>query len=168
MNRLFILPLLAFTALSSAHDALPHANWCTGSRQHPVLVSSVTLTPQEITDYRNTQQSSPPAPTGQLCGRGPTLRDCGDHPDDWTTALELAGNHCAVMEAGRIVPGSDLYTVVALVTHPSYFYTGLSSLVGQNTHHEDYSAALGLRASCMRCEPRVQHVGNTNSADAPR
>lgn len=152
MNRLICLLLLVLSALSRAHDALPNAHWCEGPRQHAVLVSTLTLTPNQIRDYLRELEANTLARTGQICGRGVSLRDCGDHPDDWTAALGLAGNGCAAMQTGRIVPGNDLNTVIPIVTHPAHFYTGLSTQNGLNTHHQDYSAAQGLAASCMRCE----------------
>lgn len=157
MNRLICLLLLVLSALSSAHDALPNAHWCEGPRQRPVAVSTVTLTPTQIRDYLRELLDPELARTGPVC-RGASLRDCGDHPDDWTAALGLARNACGAMQIGRIVPGSDLNTMAPVVTQPSHFYTGLSTQLGVNTHHQDYSAAQGLSASCMRCEALPQQI----------
>lgn len=156
MNRLICFALLALSTLSNAHDALPNARWCEGPRQHAVLISTLTLTPSQIREHLRELLASVVAGTGPIC-RGLALKDCGDHPDDWTAALSLAGNGCMAMQNGRITPGSDLNTVVPIVTQPTHFYTGLSTLAGVNTHHQDYNANQGLAASCMRCELKIQN-----------
>lgn len=155
MKRILALALITLSTLGGAHDALPSSAWCTQANQNPVLVSTISLTPEEIRD--NLQALlSPPAPGYQVCGRAPALRDCGDHPDDWTSALSLATNQCSVYAIGPVTPGNDTNTVIAVVTQPAHFYTGLSTLsLTQNTHHEDYSADQGLSASCMRCVARI-------------
>ncbi len=163
MKRILALALFALCTQSGAHDALPSSTWCTQPNQNPVLVATVSLTPEAILDNLQTLLS-PPAPGSQICGRAPALRDCGDHPDDWTAALSLATNQCSVHAIGQLTPGSDTNTVIAIVTQPAHFYTGLSTLSStQNTHHEDYSAAQGLSASCMRCVARtVRRVLDAN------
>lgn len=133
-----VLLAAALTALPMtvlAHDTMP-ANWCSGSNETPVIISTFSFTPEQLqaTAEQVEQILGPEGLIAEgLAERMPDGR-CGI-VDRWRMATYIAQNHCP--------SASGNPNAIINITGPtSYTSSG---------HHEEYVYGAGLQGSCAVC-----------------
>lgn len=132
-----------FAASASAHNPLDHPDWCTQGRL--VVVDEFEWDGESLARIVNEERKADRC-TDTKSRRSGT-RTCGQFDDDWGVVNSRAAHHCDRFAVRFVDAGHrDHGTVIHIAEGPAAFND-------ERRHHERYSAKMGLRAMCIRCEP---------------
>lgn len=125
---------VGFAAELQAFEILPGPDWCENGVM--VEVGTFSVAPHALERMRDDDECPP---DGDPLKEG----ECGQFDDDYDIGTEKSSTSCAHFKRKQPV-GSDIGSVIAIVTHPENFPDPL--------HGDEYSIESGVAGICVRCE----------------